>query len=368
MPQLASVASYTIDANCGTYNRRVVIATMSSKNSKFKLQDYAIPTDEDPLNDDVKKKLEVRGFYQDEQGKIRLNANIFVDYVLKRLRLLYNNSLFHIYHISRGQWIDITEHELLILTREIIHEAQENLYHSSFSREYMQVLKLETPQVDRLNPNKHLINLKNGMLDMVTKELLPHSPEYYSTVQIDLNYVPKFIAPRFIRFVEEITQGDTSLMALLQEILGYILSAETCIQKAFFFVGTGSNGKGVLTRLITLLVGGQNVSNLSLKDLGNPFRLANLVGKTVNIAAENEVGQRGFQSEIFKQLIGGMTLRLNESMRIHSAILRHLNLSLLSIRCLLPMIAHMGSTEGSSYFLLAENLRMTSRILNLLMN
>ncbi|MGU3471887.1 phage/plasmid primase, P4 family [Paenibacillus sp. D51F] len=277
-----------------------------NQNASTLLDIYSIPVNEDVLGgSSLSQRLEKRGFYYDEHGRLRLNANIFVAYVLYRIRLIFCKGIYYIYHRRLGKYQEICNDDLLRITRDIIHEAQDNLYHSSFSNEYIRVLRLETPQVERMNPFKHLINVKNGMLNILTGELLPHSPEYYSTVQLDLEYAPEAEPTRFLQYISEITLGDEELANLLQEIVGYILSPETRIQKAFFLVGGGSNGKGILTRLITLLVGEQNVSNLTLSDFGDRFRLANLVGKAVNIAAENEVGHRGLNSERFKQLVAG---------------------------------------------------------------
>lgn len=277
---------------------------MMNQTSLITLEDCSIPFDLDPLEGDEVRRLEKRGFYYDGHGKIRFNANVFIAHFLSRVRLVYHKGAYYFFR-SLGKWQEISEEDLLRVTRQIIHEAKENLFHTNYSREYLQVLKLETPQVESLDPYKHLINVRNGMLNMLTGELMPHSPEYYSTVQLNLEYDPRAEAEQFIQFIFEIMLGDEDLITLLQEVVGYILSPETRIQKAFFFFGGGSNGKGVLTRIITQLVGEQNVSNLTLNDFGDRFRLASLVGKAVNIAAENEVGQRGLQSEKFKQLVAG---------------------------------------------------------------
>ncbi|WP_379156124.1 phage/plasmid primase, P4 family [Paenibacillus sp. sgz5001063] len=275
-----------------------------NQTSQITLEDCTVPLGINPLEGDEVSRLEERGFHYDANGKIRFNANVFTAYFLSRVKLVRNKGAYYIFR-RIGKYQEASENDLLRITRQIIHEAKGNIYQTNFSREYMQVLKLETPQVDSLDSFKHLINVKNGMLNMLTGELIPHSPEYYSTVQLDLEYAPEEEAELFNQFIAEIMLHDEDLIALLQEVVGYILSSETRIQKAFFFVGGGSNGKGVLTKIITQLAGQRNVSNLTLNDFGDRFRIADLVGKAVNIASENEVGQRGLQSEKFKQLVAG---------------------------------------------------------------
>lgn len=43
---------------------------------------------------------------------------------------------------------------------------------------------------DDLNAQSFLINFKNGILNVATLELMPHSPEIKTTVQINANYNP----------------------------------------------------------------------------------------------------------------------------------------------------------------------------------
>ena len=66
----------------------------------------------------------------------------------------------------------------------------------------------------------------------------------------------------------------------------------------------GSNGKSTLLNMIIQLLGDENVSKLSLKDINDKFRLMHIYGKVANIG--DDISSQYFEeSETFKKLITG---------------------------------------------------------------
>ena len=114
-----------------------------------------------------------------------------------------------------------------------------------------------------------------------------------------------------MEFINEITRGNDELIKVLQEIIGYCLTGETKAEKAFYFYGGGSNGKSVLAKIIKALVGTENVTRITLEKLGQPFGLQSIIGKTVNIAAENELGSSRVNTENLKSVISGDAMTIN---------------------------------------------------------
>ena len=49
------------------------------------------------------------------------------------------------------------------------------------------ITDLKTISQDNLNTDENIINLQNGILNLKSTQLLPHSPKYYSTIQIPCN-------------------------------------------------------------------------------------------------------------------------------------------------------------------------------------
>lgn len=258
------------------------------------------------------RKAEEHGFlYDEKKNSYSFNANVFAKQFIRRchVRSTKDGRLF-LYH-KKGVFEEPSEVELGKVIRTLMHEGRWNSWNSKAEAEVVKVLLREADTVDEMNTMRNFINLKNGMLSLDRFELLPHHPSYLSTVQLPIEYEPKAVAPTFEQFLKGITKDDEELIRVHQEILGYLLSAETKAEKAFFFYGSGGNGKSVLVSIITRLVGGENVSSIPLAEFGKQFGLEGLVNKSVNIAAENEMGGNALKTENFKAIVSGDTITIN---------------------------------------------------------
>lgn len=156
---------------------------------------------------------------------------------------------------------------------------------------------------EKINKDKKHINVKNGLYDIGTHELKPHSSEIISTCQIPVNYEPTATCPEIANFLCEILR-PRDIPLVLQEI-GYCLIPDYSIQKAFLWNGSGLNGKGTLGRLIVKLIGDKNKSTQSLKALNtDKFSASNLYGKSVNIDMDL-TDESITEDTMFKKLTGG---------------------------------------------------------------
>lgn len=153
------------------------------------------------------------------------------------------------------------------------------------------------------NKNQDILNVQNGLLDIEKQQLYPHTPDYLSTVQIPIQYDPQAKCPQWLRFVYEIMDEDPEQTKLLQQIAGYILTADVRFAKAFILYGYGANGKSLFTRMIGKLIGKEHVSNVNLTTLTKQFGLTGVIGKKLNVV--DEISGNYFESNIIKALISG---------------------------------------------------------------
>lgn len=261
---------------------------------------------------DFINRRESRGFFEKERGDgLIFNANVFIKCFLSRVRLVsLKNGKLAIYS-RKGKFKLIDSFLLGKLIRHIMHEVLPNVWKSNYEAEVIKPIEREVPLVDTLDPYRKFINLENGMLNLETFEIEFHSPNYLSSIQLPIKYDKNAKCDRFMEFINEITMGNNQLIKVLQEIIGYCLTAETKAEKAFYFYGTGSNGKSVLAKLIKALVGSENITSITLEKLGQPFGLQSIIGKTVNIASENELGSARVNTENLKSIISGDTMTIN---------------------------------------------------------
>lgn len=250
------------------------------------------------------KKQYKRGFNFDFSGRpIGHDANRCAKYISKRYELAYRNGK-EFDNYQESVWKKVPAIELSKLIYDTLNKGKTYQWKASYEREVVEALKRRVYCESEFNAMRHLINLQNGMYDLNTHELIEHDLEYYSSIQLPYAYDEEAECPRFEQFLDEIFEGDEERIDKALEWLGYCMTVETKAQKSLILLGGGQNGKGVFTEVMTWLVGKENISNMALTDLSSDFNRVHLFNKTVNIAGENEVGKKGFNSQHFKTIIG----------------------------------------------------------------
>ena len=164
--------------------------------------------------------------------------------------------------------------------------------------------------IDQWDADPWQLNTPQGVVDLTTGKARPHIPEDYFTKMTSVG--PRGECPRFRAFLERITGGDAELIAYIQRVLGYGLTALTREHALFFGYGTGANGKSVLLSTVSGLLGDYHkTAPIETFTASNgdrhPTDLASLRGARLVTATETEEGRRWAESRI-KQLTGGDTV------------------------------------------------------------
>jgi len=154
------------------------------------------------------------------------------------------------------------------------------------------------------NSVKYLLNLKNGMLDLRTKEFQPHSKSYKTTVQFPITYDADARCPFFEEKLWEIFDGREEIIDYFLKWMMYTLLPTYEYQKALLLIGRGGNGKSKLTGIWRELLGEDNISNQEFSNLsGNEHYSAyQLVNKYANFSSELSSLEK--DSHVFKSLTG----------------------------------------------------------------
>ncbi len=256
-------------------------------------------------NYDEIRELRKRGFWfkEDSSEIAGFNANFFASYIKKRMKILYaKDSFFYIY--GNGIWMKKEDNEILTLFRNILQEPRYGVWTKKREDEYVVALKREVYYHGDLNPHKHIINMKNGVFDLNEFKFLPHNPKYLTTIQIPIEYKENAKCPRFLQYLDEVFEEDAERIAIAQEWYGYSVTTETKAQKALILYGSGGNGKGIFTEMLSLLIGEDNSSHTPLNELSKGFSRVCLHNKTANISNENETDGKSFNTQYFKAIVG----------------------------------------------------------------
>jgi putative DNA primase/helicase len=158
----------------------------------------------------------------------------------------------------------------------------------------------------------------NGLLDVTTRTLGPHSPEYFNEIAVPFDFEPDCLDPTgWLEFLDELWPDDPESVQLLQQWFGYVLSGQTSLQKILGIIGPIRSGKGTICRVLKGLVGDRNVTAPTLSSFGQNFGLQDLIGKPVAIIGDVRLGG-GEQHAVVERLLsisGEDTITLDRKYR-----------------------------------------------------
>lgn len=215
----------------------------------------------------------------------------------------------------------------------------------------------------------------NGLLNVRTRQLLPHSPEYFNLDWSDVTYDSDAASPAWHAFLEQIYPDDAEARGLLQEWFGYCLTDDTSQQKMLMMVGVKRSGKGTVARVAQGLVGEESYCSPTLGGLGDTFGLQGLLGKKLAVVSDARLSsKRDLQSTVENMLriSGEDSISVN---RKHLPALEvRLRTRLWIITNLLPGMLDEGGAFASRFLILShtksffghEDPALTSKLLHAL--
>lgn len=153
----------------------------------------------------------------------------------------------------------------------------------------------------------YYINFQNGMLNVQTMEILPHSPKYFSMNQIPHEYkeltksdLEKFPYSQY--FLK--TSFHLPDVTTIFQYMGICLTNTILYQVFLLLLGEGANGKSIMIDILNAVIGEQNTSNLSMDKLAERFFSSQLLFKLCNTCADISKISIDDDAEL-KKIIGG---------------------------------------------------------------
>jgi putative DNA primase/helicase len=130
--------------------------------------------------------------------------------------------------------------------------------------------------------DEDIINVANGLYNIKTKQLIPHTNNYISYSQLlcrhDLTALNQGI---WDKFINDLTAGDSSLKMILQEYAGLTLSniSGYRVKRMLLLYGLGDTGKSKFIEVLCKITG--NSINMMIQGLSDKFALASIYGKRI---------------------------------------------------------------------------------------
>ncbi len=229
-------------------------------------------------------------------------AGVLARHLKENVKAIFTMDSFHIY--DNGVYRSIDNAEASRIVKSFMDDECCTMTQINDTREQWKLLIKKDDK--QLNPTPNIINLKNGLLDVSAGEFRPHDPDFLSTVQLNVNFNPKAKCDQFLNFMKEMLPEES--IALMQEIMGYLLIPETKAQKCFVLIGPPRTGKSTVIWVIeSILLGKENCSNIPWQELGDRFKTAELCGKLCNLFAD--LPSKAIEdSGLFKSITGEDTI------------------------------------------------------------
>ena len=164
---------------------------------------------------------------------------------------------------------------------------------------------------DQFDIDPMLLNVRNGVLDLKSGELLLHDPKLLITKMFNAEYQREAECPRWESFIDLVTGGDAEMAQFLRFAMGYSLTGRTDEHAFFNLYGPGANGKTTFTEA-ALRLWGDYGKRTHVESLMMQFRQASgprpeiVALKGVRLAVGSEIPEgRKLNAALVKDLTGG---------------------------------------------------------------
>jgi P4 family phage/plasmid primase-like protien len=209
--------------------------------------------------------------------------------------------------------------EAMLLIKDMENEAKESnndellkwQFKSQSSHHINSIINLASSKLSHYSTNFDkdgmLINVQNGVFDLDSFQLRPHSAAEYMSKIAGVNYIENSKCPRWLKFINEFTCGDAELALYLQKLCGLCLTDDVSIQSLHVLHGSGANGKSLFLKIISKIMGDymtlMSSDFLLAKAKDSKLETTNLQG--VRLAIINELPENGvLYDNRVKELIG----------------------------------------------------------------
>jgi putative DNA primase/helicase len=165
----------------------------------------------------------------------------------------------------------------------------------------------------RASPRREdIIAFRNGLLDFGAYRvgeinLIPSTPEWFSTVAAPYDFDPDAKCPGWKKFLHQVFDGDEERHDLLQEFFGLLLVADNSLEKFLMLQGPPGSGKGTALTVLNAMLGADQIAITTFAKLAGRFGLATMIGKLCAMLPDAHVGQSTDAKaalEVLKSIVG----------------------------------------------------------------
>jgi len=223
--------------------------------------------------------IDAKTLEQSEINPVLLAKDLMEDYAFAT-----DKDTNELYYFIAEEGIYSNQSEQLI-KREIAKRLDENFKTRYFS-EVNEFITATAPLVKMNCQNPEMLAVKNGLLNVLTRQKTDFNPEIYITNKLDWEYNPNAKGPRNTKFLSDVVESEVQ-RTQIQELIGHCLYRKIITETCLICLGKGANGKSIFLTVIRTLLGEKNVSSHSIQELCyDKFAIETIKDKLANICAD----------------------------------------------------------------------------------
>lgn len=251
-----------------------------------------------------------------DKGKVSINEGQLAAAISKSLAFINkpmgNKSLNYLY--KNGVYIEISKNEL---KKEISKYMPNYIMKNSLVSNITELVMLSNSNSNiSFEGRENIINFKNGLYDVKTKKLKPHTKNYTNLIQINANYKDNPINKGYWdKFIDDLTLGQEELKLIIQEWFGLVISNYNgaLVKRIFILYGKGDTGKSKVINVLTSLLNEKNTKSIAIQNFEDRFSLSSLNYTRLVFNADlptNTIKDKSLA--LLKQLTGGDTINIEK--------------------------------------------------------
>lgn len=209
-------------------------------------------------------------------------------------RILHDHSIFTMKSTEYPEmWIyknGIMIPQAIPEINEIVSKYTSKAFQQNFSNRVSDKIRtrtyIEPQEFFEDTPPLNLIAVKNGILNMETRELLPFTQKYKFFSKIPITYDKNAKCPAIKKHLKTVLRNEEDVQ-VISELFGFLLLRDYTYEKAFMFTGGGRNGKGKTIDLMKRFLGINNITAITIQNLErDQWAQGHLHNKLANLAGD----------------------------------------------------------------------------------
>jgi P4 family phage/plasmid primase-like protien len=257
----------------------------------------------------IKTAIETKPFTKKESDTTdKLSENLVAMSIADR----YRNKLA--YDTDASEWRSYKNDFWQIVKPAKVQQAIQETLNKEFSKDYKLTfvkgvfgLLCGYVSQSQWDCNLDLVPFQNGVLNLKTKEFLPHDYKHYLTWQLPYAYDPAATCEPILAWLREVTDSE-QVVQLIRAFFNAALVGRAYLQRYLEITGPGGTGKGTVIRLLVSMLGSRNCCSSELQQLeNNRFETSVFYGKRLGMFTDAD--GYGGKGTTFKSLTGQDPLR-----------------------------------------------------------